>query len=70
MRLAVKIDQLQEGIRISTDDRGCVFDNIFIERLYGSTRISTGRNITMFEALSITLAGISNVTTQKGHTNQ
>ena len=34
MRLAVKIDQLQEGIRISTDDRGRVFDNIFIERLW------------------------------------
>ena len=35
MGLAVKINQLQEGIRISTDDRGRVFDNIFIERDYG-----------------------------------
>ena len=29
---------LKEGIKISTDDRGRVFDNIFIERLWRSLK--------------------------------
>ena len=39
MRLVVKIDQLQEGIRISIDGRGSVFDDIFIEKIMAKCKV-------------------------------